>query len=515
MSMIDFIKKLYNGKNCYSDHMNYDDLNRLHIPSHVEDIIISLLKKGKIIFLTGNPGDGKTFIIKSIENSIRNINAYIETDLSQISDYAIVANSIINCYQDGRPALLAVNEYPFHQLCKSIREISLSVYDEIVDVRKKSVVYDIPEGRLKKIVIIDLNERSLLGHDRSLADNLLTQICELLSSDEHIGKVLKYNLQAMNNPMIRAQLLKLFDLAVVSGEHFAVRDILGAFSFILTACESDEYKDIPYYEAAFAGSNSLLKEIQIFDPIFLSKPSLDEQIWNGEILTGWEINVPEKWPCSSEFNDSVDEAMNLFQSIKRKFYFENIGGSELARLQPSEISNCTELFINLESERRSCTEKIVKGINKLFLPSSTNKKELRIWSTHRYTMSDEASVAVSSRFISTSNLELLMPRLADWLTGVEYMPSHLILKPKGKDFPVLKIDIDFLRTINAINEGYPVNLLAPNYVQATSIFLQKLYEEGLTEEYEYGEIIIANRKMSYKKSVFIEDGKYKFEGEDE
>ena len=39
MSKLDFIKKLYNGKNCYSDHMNEDELGFLHIPSGVEQLV--------------------------------------------------------------------------------------------------------------------------------------------------------------------------------------------------------------------------------------------------------------------------------------------------------------------------------------------------------------------------------------------------------------------------------------------------------------------------------------------
>ena len=31
MSKLDFIKKLYNGKNCYSDHMNEDEIGRAHV----------------------------------------------------------------------------------------------------------------------------------------------------------------------------------------------------------------------------------------------------------------------------------------------------------------------------------------------------------------------------------------------------------------------------------------------------------------------------------------------------
>ena len=64
MSNLDYIKKLYKGKNCYSDHMHSDELGILHIASNVEGIIESLVSNGKIVFITGNPGDGKTFIIK-------------------------------------------------------------------------------------------------------------------------------------------------------------------------------------------------------------------------------------------------------------------------------------------------------------------------------------------------------------------------------------------------------------------------------------------------------------------
>lgn len=55
MSKLDFIKKLYNGKNCYSDHMNEDELGFLHIPSGVEQLVSNMLDKHKLVFLTGNP----------------------------------------------------------------------------------------------------------------------------------------------------------------------------------------------------------------------------------------------------------------------------------------------------------------------------------------------------------------------------------------------------------------------------------------------------------------------------
>lgn len=58
-------------------------------------------------------------------------------------------------------------------------------------------------------------------------------------------------------------------------------------------------------------------------------------------------------------------------------------------------------------------------INKLFLPSSDDKKQLHIWTTHRYDLSQEAAVAISSKSVDSSELEIKMPRPADWLQGME------------------------------------------------------------------------------------------------
>ena len=76
---------------------------------------------------------------------------------------------------------------------------------------------------------------------------------------------------------------------------------------------------------------------------------------------------------------------------------------------------------------------------------------------------------------------------------------------------MLRLDIDFIRTLNAIEDGYPVSLLAPQYEQAAAMFLQQLDDNKLTEENDDGEVIIASRKRSYKKVVSIQDGQYGFE----
>ena len=131
MAKIDFVKKLYNGKNCYSDHMDADELQLLHIASNAEKIIIDMLSHNRIVFLTGNPGDGKTFIIKTISSAIDVSKFYIQTDLNNVKDYSQVVKDIISLYEENKGAIIAVNEYPFIQLCKQIKSASREIYDEI------------------------------------------------------------------------------------------------------------------------------------------------------------------------------------------------------------------------------------------------------------------------------------------------------------------------------------------------------------------------------------------------
>lgn len=511
MTKLDFIKKLYNGRNCYSDHMTDDEVSLLHIASNIEGLICEMLKKGKVIFLTGNPGDGKTFIIKAVNDVIEETNAYVQRDMNSANGYSSTAEDIVDCYNNQRPAIIAVNEYPFIKLCQVLKQISPEINDELEAVKKAAITYDISAPLIGRIAIIDLNERNILDTDRNLLSELIDRFIELLSEDTDHNSELKYNIKALSITEIKSQIISLMSLAAAECEHFAIRDVLGAFSYIFTACLSEDHEGERYYSAIFNSSNELLKTVQQFDPIYLSSPTLDEALWNGEITEGWILEAPTKWPNDTEYDDNIDAAVDCFREIKRKYYFENIHGHKLMLLQPDEIKKCTEIFTCFDSQKKKIKERIIKSINKLFLPSSDDKKQLHIWTTHRFDMSIPAATAISRKSIDSSELDIQMPRPADWLQGMEYIPNHIVLKPKGKPAPILKLDIDFLRNLNAVDEGYPIGLLAPQYEQAAAMFLQQLDDNGLTEENDDGETIIASRRKSYKKQVFIQDGKYGFE----
>ena len=511
MSNLQFVKKLYNGKNCYSDHMTPEEIELLYLKSKVEDIVSEMISKNRIVFLTGNPGDGKTYIIKAIGEKISLDGVYVEKDLSLESNYDGIASRIIDCYRNGRPAIIAVNEYPFLLVCRAIKEQSIDMYREIMNVKKSAIVYDVSQTLGGKIAIIDLNARTLMSKERQLTNEIIVKIISLLKDETAGYHVLASNISALSNEAVRRQVVEVFELAAFGCEHYVTRDILGAISFLFTACTMAEYEDEPYYSVIFSGTNKLLKSVQQFDPIYLTTPSLDEALWNGELRDGWLLGAPTTWPNDRCFDDDVEGAIECFKGIKRKYYFENKEGHALLSLQPDEIKKCAEVFTSFESQRKKIKERIIHAINKLFLPSSDSKRDLHIWTTHKYDISQDATIAISSKSVESNDLEILMPRPADWLNGMEYTPDHIILKHKKSDMPRLRIDIDFLRTLDAIENGYPIGLLAPQYEQAAANFLQQLNDRGLTEDNDDGEIIIANRKNNSRMLINIQNGKYGFE----
>lgn len=513
MNKLEFIQKLYNGKNCYSDHMSSEAIELLHITSKAEELVAQMLEKGKIVFLTGNPGDGKTFIIRALSQYIEQYNAYVQTDLNKTTDYNEIVDEIIACYNNKRPAIIAANEYPFLLLSRSIRARADSIFTELMTVKKRAISYAIEsEPLVERIAVIDLNERNMLDPDHHLLDDLLDRFLALLSEEEQHSAVLKHNLLALSRPEVKQQLLSLMRLATTESKHYAVRDILGAFAYMLTACTLDEGSDDNYYYSAiFSDGNELLREIRRYDPIYLSSPELDERLWNGEITEGWLVSVPNQWPKDIE---EVDAAVECFKAIKRRLYFENTAGAELQALQPDEVKHCMETFNSFESQKRKIKERLIRAINKLFLPTSDEKRRLYIWASHRYDMSIEPAVAVSRKAVDASKLELLMPHPAVWLRGLEFVPTHIIMKPKDREAPVLELSTDFIRTLNAVENGYPVALLAPQYEQAAAMFLQRLNDTELAEDNDDDEIIIASRSRSFKQLLYIQDGKYGFE-EDE
>jgi len=510
MSNLQLIKRLYRGKTCYSDALSEEELELLQLPSGVDVIVEQMVSEGRIVFLTGNPGDGKTFIIRTARKKRPHL--YVISDLNSISDTQMdeEIQRLLNCYHNHIPCIVAANEYPFLSLLRKLAAIAPDFHKELLGVKQNTTILNYPTVQLGRICVVDLNDRSLLDKERSIVKLTVDKFIVLLQDSLGSNSYLDYNIRALSDSLVLQQYIKIFSLISLTGEHFAIRDILGTVAYSFTACTFED-ADVSwgyYYDAIFSGDNDLMKIATNFDPILLSKPSLDERLWNGELVDGWRLGAPEKWPY--EIEEDVEQAVNLFKSIKRKFYFENELSKGLEDLQPVDYNECEKILISIRSKNKEIKRRLIRSMNKLFLSSDMECDRLRVWTTHGFDLSREFGAAVSTRYIDGADLELTFPEPVKWLDRLEYTPSYIVLRHKKKDLrkTYLKIDLDMLKTLIAIEKGYPVALLSTQYEQKLTQFLHGLCSARLAKDYSYGEAILSNRREGTCKKISIEDDKY-------
>lgn len=510
MNNFQFIQSLYKGKNCYSDSMSDEQIELLHISSGVESIISRMIQENRIVFLTGNPGDGKTYIIRALSDILENV--YTVTDLNSVTDAGLdeVIEKINDCYCKNKPCVIAANEFPFYKLTNRVKELFPRVHEELMQVKRNIIIYGHPSVVLGRICVIDLNERNLLDKDHNVIKQILDRFTVLLEDFVGSNPVLSHNISALKCELVQSQLLTLFSLISMTGQHFVIRDILGTISYILVSCTDVEKEGSGfYYDALFEGDNDFMQFAKQFDPVLLSSPSFDERLWNGELTEGWQVGIPDRWPFQiSNGNGSAEEATILFKSIKRKFFFENCYSKNIASLQSQDIQECIELLVKLKQDSSKYKRMLTYSMNKLFLSSDEEYEKLRIWTSHSYDLSRFSSAAVSTRYISIDELDLAYPEPIPWLREMEYSPSYIVmLAKKNKDIK-LEIDIDLLRSLMLIKNGYPTSLLSTRYEQMVSQFVKSLYAGGFSRDYGDGEILIADRRSGDCKRIRIEHNKY-------
>lgn len=508
MDNLQFIQGLYNGKNCYSDAMTDEQIELLHIESGVEAIIKKMINERRIVFLTGNPGDGKTYIIRSEKELLKGV--YTVPDLNSIvlesKQGAKLLEKLYDCYIKGNPCVIAANEFPFHKLTIKLKYKYPDMYEELNAIRQNVLHTGYSTVELKRICIIDLNERNLLDKDR--INSILNKFTTMLKPYRLTNTILAHNIEALSNAIIQEQLFKVFANIAMTGKHFVIRDILGTLSYILLGCTYSNYEGSGfYYDDLFEGSNEIMSFASQFDPIFLSYPSLDERLWNGDQIEGWMLDVPDKWPYQIiEGKGAVETATKLFKSIKRKFYFENVYAKELSELQPLDLNECIDVFMRIKQDAKRIKKMLVSSMNKIYLSTDNEKDKLRIWTTHNYDLSRTVAAAASTRYIDIDDLGLVYPEPVEWLQSMEYVPTKIIMYCIKNPEHKIEIDIEFLRRLIMIKNGYPASLLSEQYEQLISQFTKNLTE--VSKDYADGEILVCNRKSGLYKKIYIKDDKY-------
>lgn len=74
---LQFVRDFYRGSSAYADHISAELLSVIHLETKLDNAIIESAMAGKDIVLTGNPGDGKTHIIRLLKKKLENTGKWI------------------------------------------------------------------------------------------------------------------------------------------------------------------------------------------------------------------------------------------------------------------------------------------------------------------------------------------------------------------------------------------------------------------------------------------------------
>jgi hypothetical protein len=88
---ISFVERLYRNANSYADRLTNEELESIHVDLGLDDYIIQSAREGWQLIITGNPGDGKTFLIQRLKERLQGeFAAVVITDANELTDEQVL-----------------------------------------------------------------------------------------------------------------------------------------------------------------------------------------------------------------------------------------------------------------------------------------------------------------------------------------------------------------------------------------------------------------------------------------
>jgi len=460
-----FIERLYRNTNIYADRLTPEELGWIHVDLGVDDYAIDQAKKGRQIVVTGNPGDGKTHIIERLRPPLETLGARVITDANACSDDEVLKQWHAS-QEDGKPFVLAINEWPLYVLQRLAAKRGFGPVAEALRQATSArffVEEQRPDEAKDNVVVIDLSLRNILS------STVVERVIERLTQDRFFVGLNEAdpalaNRDALREPRIRKRLAALLELVTTRSGHVTMRQLVGFIAYLITGGQSATDRVVAgqdalafsYSNLAFEGGEGLLFEAvrDVFDPAEVTHPDWDGRLWLGDTDARDWLGPPPPGPMS--LNESERNA--AYRAIKRRFFFEHKNGVDLLRLVPADEREFQETLNKGASA--AVVRDLVLALNRFFEPDceEIEKDHVQLWQSHRYDVR-APSTFVSFHALSYQHLRIEPLKMAQWVEA--WLPAEqldrrsfaLVASWEGTSIAFLEINRELFLTLVEAERG--------------------------------------------------------------
>lgn len=469
----ELLRSLYLGAATNADLTSYEQRLKFHVRTELDRVLPDLVSSGRDVVITGNPGDGKSHLVRYLVDRGRLPASEVELDLSATSEERVMARWRA-ARAASRPLVLCANEGPLKALLTHmVRAPELASTAQELGGQLGRLVGAVPTDlprEPREAVLVDLADRTLL--ERRLIEEAVRRVStpEFLPEAANARETAAgRNIELLGESAgACGRLARVIALAGArSGDHVTFRQLWAAISYAICAgkAQSTLQQELATNEDELGvapldnlmrgrGQGAILRAARAYaDPADLAMPQLDEDLWSrGAPSNGdWEVDLgPFNPPCVSFAQDRRDAAIERFRSLKRLVtLFHTAGDGILDALEASRDRPSQHADAGLR-------QVLLEGLRRLYLTSAEEaaapswlRSGLPLWVSHSYQdvpAGERPHVAVAA--IDERTLELRRPVRPAWLGAglgpppdlawLHHVPSGIALRVDDALLAVLR-----------------------------------------------------------------------------
>lgn len=475
---LDFIRGFYRGSSGYADFIDYSLLSKVHVTTELDKAIIETLNAGNDVILTGNPGDGKTHIIRMLQEQLEGlpVDPVIELDASTLTNTEIY-EKWKSTKEFGRPFVIAINAAVLLSLAKEYNQ-----FPAVVEAAQQMIGATVFHGETTAttgVTVFDLSKRE------ALEATIVRSVIENLTKSEHFEQCgscqfaqlcpAKRNAVLMQDELFQKRLNVILTQVALQGHHATLRELQSFVSYLifgnrtcteLTITSSEHKYDI--CNLVYRGDGKMFDAIRkSFDPAKVTHPVWDEYILANTVDAG-------TWAAGFVVSPEAINPANteLFNLRKRQFYFFNSEGQVLLDISDDAVTRFQRF---LELEDKAIIKDLITKLNAFFGTALTNS-ELEIWASHRFNNAPR-KVLISTGKMKRSDFRVGRPKLISSMeNGIRMVRNYIRLEKKDNPDVFLKVDFTMYKLLLDAERAVPVLLMESDIVKKVWRFVEQLQD---------------------------------------